>query len=153
MPGVSSAIAVPAYAGIPLTHRRVSSSFSVISGHEDPAQPGISVNYQALAQIGGTLVIMMGVRQLPAIARQLLYHGMDKETPAAIIEWGATPRQRTLVGTLETIAGIAQTHALQPPAITVIGEVARLREAGVAWQRPPADEDAQDMPARLRYNN
>ena len=133
VPGVSSAIAVPAYAGIPVTHRRISSSFTVITGHEDPTKPESSINYRALAQVGGTIVIMMGVNQLPEITRQLQKHGIDGAIPAAVIESGTTPRQRTLVGTLDTIADIARNHDIQPPAITVMGDVVRLREDGVAW--------------------
>ena len=133
VPGVSSAFAVPAYAGIPLTHRQVSSSFTVITGHEDPAKPESSINYSALAQLGGTVVIMMGVNRLGEITNQLQKHGMDNLTPAAIIEWGATPRQRTIVGKLDTVADLALAHDIQPPAITVVGEVVRLRGAGVAW--------------------
>lgn len=133
VPGVSSAFAVPAYAGIPLTHRQISSAFSVITGHEDPAKPESSINYQALARLGGTIVIMMGVRRLGDITSRLRHHGLNRQTPAAIVEWGATPRQRALVGTVETIADIARDHDIQPPAIAVIGEVVRLRQAGVAW--------------------
>ena len=133
VPGVSSVNAVPAYAGIPLTHRRVSSAFTVIAGHEDPTKPESSINYGALAQIGGTIVIMMGVKRLSDITRQLRNHGMDGEAAAAVIESGTIQRQRTLVGTLDSIAGIARAHDIQPPAITIIGEVARLRQAGVAW--------------------
>jgi len=133
VPGVSSVNAVPAYAGIPLTHRHVSSSFTVITGHEDPAKPESSINYRALAQVGGAIVILMGVNKLGGITRQLQKHGMDGEIPAAVIEWGATRRQRTLVGTLDTIAEISQAHAIQPPAITILGDVVRLRQAGVAW--------------------
>ncbi len=133
VPGISSAYAVPAYAGIPLTQRHLSSSFTVITGHEAPAKDKSSINYAALAQIGGTIVILMGVKQLPDITRQLIDHGMDAETPAAIIEWGTLPRQRTYVGDVSTIAEIAGDEGIQPPAITVIGEVVRLREGGVAW--------------------
>ncbi|MCY3914447.1 MAG: uroporphyrinogen-III C-methyltransferase [Chloroflexi bacterium] len=133
VPGVSSINAVPAYAGIPLTHRHVSSSFTVITGHEDPTKPESSINYRALAQLGGAIVIMMGVKRLSEITRQLQKHGMDGEIPAAVIEWGATQRQRTRIGTLDTIAGIARAHDIQPPAITIVGDVVRLRQAGVAW--------------------
>ena len=133
VPGISSAYAVPAYAGIPLTQRHLSSSFTVITGHEAPTKDASSINYAALAQIGGTIVILMGVKQLPQITRQLIDHGMDAETPAAIIEWGTLPRQRTYVGDVSTIAEIAGDEGIQPPAITVIGEVVRLREGGVAW--------------------
>ena len=133
VPGVSSAFAVPAYAGIPLTHRQLTSSFTVITGHEDPAKPESSVNYRALAAMGGTIVIMMGVKRLADITAQLLRHGMDGGKQAAIIESGSTPRQRAFVGTVETIADIARAHAIQPPAITVIGDVVGLRDAGAAW--------------------
>lgn len=133
VPGISSSYAVPAYAGIPLTHRHVSSSFTVITGHEDPTKPDTSINYEALATIGGTIVILMGVKNLPNITAQLTAHGLASQTPAAIIEWGTIQHQRTYVGTVETIASIAHEHHIQSPAITVIGEVVNLREAGVQW--------------------
>lgn len=134
VPGVSSAFAVPAYAGIPLTHRGVSSAFTVITGHEDPTKGDSSINFRALAQIGVTIVIMMGVKRLPAITDQLLSHGLNANTPAAVIEAGTTARQRAFVGNLSTIAGIAREKDIAPPAITVIGDVVRLREQGVAWR-------------------
>ncbi|MYD09507.1 MAG: uroporphyrinogen-III C-methyltransferase [Chloroflexi bacterium] len=133
VPGVTSAVAVPACAGIPLTHRHISSAFAVIAGHEDPSKGASSINYAALAKLGGTIVIMMGVKNLPAITRQLLEHGLDPATPAAVIEWGATPRQRVCSGSAAQIAAIARRMEVKPPAITIIGEVARLREAGLAW--------------------
>lgn len=142
VPGISSAYAVPAYAGIPLTHRRLSSCFTVITGHEalGNAKPGApecpsvnSVNYEALAKIGGTIVILMGVKQLPGISQRLMAQGLAGGTPAAIIEWGTLPRQRTVVGTLSTIAQLAREARIQPPAVTVLGEVVRLREGGAQW--------------------
>ncbi|MCY4070623.1 MAG: uroporphyrinogen-III C-methyltransferase [Chloroflexi bacterium] len=133
VPGISSAHAVPAYAGIPLTHRHLSSCFTVITGHEDPQKPESSIDYQALANIGGTIVILMGVKHLRRITRTLIAGGLDKRTPAAIIEWGTMPRQRSLIGTLSTVADIASEHQFQPPAVTVIGEVVRLRERGLQW--------------------
>ncbi len=133
VPGVSSAFAVPAYAGIPLTQRGISSAFTVIAGYEDPAKSGSSINYEAVAKLGGTIVILMGVKNLPAITQQLIGQGLDANTPAAVIEWGATAHQRTFIGTAERIAAIARLMEIMPPAITVIGEVVRLREAGVAW--------------------
>ena len=133
VPGVSSAFAVPAYAGIPLTHRGVSSAFTVITGHEDPAKGESSINYRALANIGGTIVIMMGVKRLPEITGELRQHGMDGQTRAAIIEAGTTTRQRAFIGTLSTISEIALAQDIGPPAITVIGDVVRLREQGAAW--------------------
>ena len=133
VPGISSAVAVPAYAGIPLTQRHISSAFSVIAGHEDPTKAGSSINYAALAKLGGTIVIMMGVKNLPAITEQLIEQGLDPATPAVVIEWGATPSQRVYSGSAEDIAAIARRMKIKPPAITVIGEVARLREAGLDW--------------------
>ena len=133
VPGVSSAIAVPAYAGIPLTQRQVSSAFTVIAGHEDPTKAGSSVNYAAVANLGGTIVILMGVKRLPAITQQLIAQGLDASTPAAVIEWGATAQQRTCIGAVERIAAIARQMDIMPPAIAVIGEVVNQREAGLAW--------------------
>ena len=133
VPGISSAFAVPAYAGIPLTHRHLSSCFTVITGHEHANKPESGINYAALAQIGGTIVILMGVKQLPRITQTLLEQGLDDRTPAAIIEWGTLPRQRTITGTLATIARLAGEERIQAPAITVIGEVVRLRERGLHW--------------------
>lgn len=133
VPGISSSYAAPAYAGIPLTHRHISSSFTVITGHEAPDKAESDINYAALAQLGGTLVILMGVKQLPAITRRLLINGLAADTPAATIEWGTMPHQRAFVGTLADIAEIARAHEVSPPAITVIGEVVRLRDEGVAW--------------------
>ena len=133
VPGVSSAFAVPAYAGIPLTQRQISSAFTVIAGHEDPAKAVSSINYEAVAKLGGAIVILMGVKNLAAITQRLIEHGLDAGTPAAVIEWGATAHQRTYIGTAEHIGAIARRMDIMPPAITVIGEVVRLREAGVAW--------------------
>ena len=133
VPGVSSSYAVPAYAGIPLTHRHISSAFTVITGHESPDKADSDINYRALAQLGGTLVILMGVKHLPAITGRLIDNGLDERTPAAVIEWGTLPRQRAYVGSAADIADIAAERAIRPPAITVIGEVVRLRQGGVAW--------------------
>ncbi len=133
VPGVSSAVAVPAYAGIPLTQRGISSAFTVITGHEAPGKAGGSVDYGALARLGGTIVILMGVKQLGAITRSLISQGLDADTPAAVIEWGTLPRQRSFVGDVATIAAIARDARIEPPAITVIGEVVRMREEGLAW--------------------
>ncbi len=133
VPGVSSSCAVPAYAGIPLTQRHISSAFTVITGHESPGKAESDINYEALAQLGGTIVILMGVKQLAAISRNLIGFGLDANTPAAVIEWGSTQHQRTFVGTAANIADIALTQAISPPAITVLGEVVRLREEGLAW--------------------
>ncbi len=127
VPGVTSVIAVPAYAGIPLTDRTVSSSVAIVTGHEDPAKPGSRVNWAQLATACDTLVCLMGVSTLPAIAKQLLRAGRAASTPCAVIEWGTYPRQRTLIATLGTIAAKARAASIRPPAIIVIGEVVKLR--------------------------
>lgn len=133
VPGVSSAVAVPAYAGIPLTHRELSSSFTVITGHEDPTKPETSIPYEVIARSRGTLVILMGVKQMPEIIGRLIEAGLPEDTPAAIIESGTMTGQRVVVGTARTLPELAAEADIQPPAITVLGEVVTLREAGVRW--------------------
>lgn len=128
VPGVTSAVAAPAYAGIPLTHRQFTSSVTFVTGHEDPTKEASSINWQALAQGGGTLVFFMGVKNLTYIAERLLHYGMFPEIPAALVRWGTTPRQKTVTGTLGTIADVAADAGMAPPALIVIGEVVRLRE-------------------------
>ncbi len=125
VPGVSSAIAVPAYAGVPVTHRGVTAGFTVFSAHEDPDE-AVQVDYGALAR-AGTLVALMGVAHLQKIAEQLMAAGMDGATPALCIEWGTTDKQRVVEGTLATLAQLATEANVQPPAITVIGKVVELR--------------------------
>ncbi len=126
IPGVSSAIAVPAYAGVPVTHRELTSVFAVVTGHEDPTKSAVSLDYEALARIG-TLVFLMGVGRLPQISDRLMAAGRAAETPAICIEWGTTPQQRVIEGTLATIATHAQAADLKAPAVIVVGEVAGLR--------------------------
>jgi uroporphyrinogen III methyltransferase/synthase len=127
IPGVTSAIAAPAYAGIPVTHRGLASSFAVITGHEDPAKDESAIDWPRLARGVDTLVFLMGVGRLPEITRRLIEHGRAASTPAAVVEWGTLPRQRTVVGTLETIAADVAAAGIGSPAVTVIGEVVRLR--------------------------
>ncbi|MBI2999938.1 MAG: uroporphyrinogen-III C-methyltransferase [Deltaproteobacteria bacterium] len=125
VPGVSSAVAVPAYAGIPLTHRKVSSSFAVIAGHEAcKAEP--SVDWGRLATAVDTLVVLMGLKNLPMIVANLLAHGRSPETPAALIRWGTTDSQETVTGTLGDIVDKGVT--LRAPVVLVIGEVVSLRD-------------------------
>lgn len=128
VPGISSSYAVPAYAGIPLTHREVTRSFTVISGHTAD-----DIDYEALVRIGGTIVILMGVRTLPVLVERLLAAGLSADTPAAMIEWGATQNQRVVEGTIASIPQIAESADIESPAITVIGEVVRLRSEGLRW--------------------
>ncbi len=133
VPGISSPIAVPAYAGIPVTHRHLSTTLTIFAGYEDPDSPEVSVNYEALARLGGTLVILMGVRQLRGILDNLARAGLPGDTPAATIEWGTTPDQRVVEGTIDTLADRVAENGIEPPAVTIIGEVVRLRGEGVQW--------------------
>lgn len=126
VPGVSSAVAVPAYAGIPLTHRGYTSTVAFVTGHEDPEKGKSELDWPTLAGIG-TLVFLMGVKNLPGIAENLIRSGKDPETPAALIRRGTTPDQETLTGTLGTIAEMADRRQFAPPAILVVGGVAGLR--------------------------
>ena len=126
IPGVSSAIAGPELAGIPLTHRGLSQNFSVVSGHVGPEHPASTVNWDALAKSSGTIVILMGVAHLAEICAGLVRRGLDADTPAAIVAKAATPEQQVVRGTVATLAGLAATAGLEPPALTVIGAVVGL---------------------------
>ncbi|MFC3832263.1 MULTISPECIES: uroporphyrinogen-III C-methyltransferase [Deinococcus] len=123
VPGVSSAIAAPAYAGIPVTHREVARSFAVLTGNTKEG----GAHYERLSGVD-TLVLLMGVRNLTQISADLIAAGRSPDTPAATIQWGSTPQQRTVTGTLTTIAQVVQDAGLEAPAVTVVGEVVRLRE-------------------------
>ncbi len=163
VPGITSPTAVPAYAGIPVTHRDVASQFAVVTGHRRQggtgADEGLGLDWHALARMD-TLIVLMGVGNLPVISRELLAVGRAPDTPAALIRWGTTPRQEVVTGTLMTIAEQAQEAGLRPPAVLVVGRVAALREE-LRWfdTRPlfglrvlitrPRDKAAQ-MAARLR---
>src|SRR5437899_1287016 len=125
VPGVTSAIAVPAAAGIPVTHRRLASAFAVVTGHECDGVS--SLDWEALARVP-TLVVLMGLSALPEITARLLEHGADPDTPAAVIARGTLPAQRTVVGTLATLAARVQKEGLEAPATIVVGEVVRVRE-------------------------
>lgn len=127
IPGVTSAIAVPAYAGIPLTHRGITSTVAFITGHEDPTKDKSDIDWKALAGIG-TLVFLMGVKNLGQITAALIAEGKPPGTPAALIRRGTTPRQEILAGTLDTIVGLAEANRFKPPAILVVGKVVDLRE-------------------------
>ena len=126
VPGVTSAIAVPAFAGIPLTHRGYTSTVAFVTGHEDPTKAKSDIDWTALAGIG-TLVFLMGVKNLENIARNLVGGGKAPGTPAALIRWGTTPEQQTLTGTLADIAATAKKQGFKPPSILVVGEVVSLR--------------------------
>ena len=128
VPGVTSAIAVAEYAGIPVTHRRVATSFAVITGHEDPTKGESTINWQGLATAVDTLVFLMGVENIPKITQKLIENGRSADTPAAVIRWGTHPEQQTLVTTVGTAAADVAAAGLKPPAIFIVGNVVKLRE-------------------------
>ncbi len=128
VPGVSSLSAVPGYAGIPLTHREHASSFSVITGHEDPAKGESTIDWRQVAAAPGTKVVMMGLRRIRQIAETLVAHGMALSTPVAMVRWGTTARQQSIQGTLGTIADLAEKADFGAPTVTVIGGVVGLRD-------------------------
>ncbi|MCC7104375.1 MAG: uroporphyrinogen-III C-methyltransferase [Chloroflexi bacterium] len=128
VPGVTSAIAAPACAGIPVTHRGLAASFMVATGFEDPTKPASDHDWAGLAHGADTLLFLMGVEHLEEIVSKLLEHGRPADEPAALVRRGTTPEQQTLVGTLETIAGLARERRLRPPAILVVGKVASLAD-------------------------
>ncbi|HWH29573.1 MAG TPA: uroporphyrinogen-III C-methyltransferase [Mycobacteriales bacterium] len=128
VPGVTSAVAVPAYAGIPVTARGWTQDVCVVTGHLDPDDPGSRVRWQALAAGPGTLVILMGQDRLPLLTTGLIRHGRPADTPAACIEQGTTPSQRVVVSTLEHLARDVAAAGLRAPVTTVVGDVVRLRE-------------------------
>ncbi len=160
IPGISAGVAVPAYAGIPVTHRDHASSVAMITGHEDPSRPKSRIDWAGLAHGADTLVFFMGVGNLAEISQQLIAAGRAPSTPVAVIRWGTLPNQQTVTATLADIAPAVAEAGLKPPAITVVGEVVRLRES-LRWfdNRPlwgrriivtRAREQASDLAARLR---
>lgn len=128
IPGITSAIAVPAYAGIPVTHRDFTSSLAIITGNEDPLKRTSNINWSQIATGAGTLIFLMGMSNLPAIAQKLIEHGRSPQTPVALIRWGTRPEQKTLVGNLHNIAALAVEKNFKNPAIIIVGEVVKLRE-------------------------
>lgn len=128
VPGITSAISVPAYAGIPITHRDFTATFTVITGHEEPTKEASNINWQRLAQDPGTLVFLMGVANLPQIVSQLVRNGKNVTTPIALIRWGTRPEQQVVTGTLENIVEVVHAAGFTSPAIIIIGEVVQLRD-------------------------
>jgi uroporphyrinogen III methyltransferase/synthase len=127
VPGVSAISAVPTYAGIPVTHRDHSSRLTILTGHEDPAAKDCRVNWAAEAKIPGTKIILMGTEQIGAIAATLVTHGMSAATPVALVSWGTTGRQTSVISTLGEVGAAVAAARLPPPTVTIIGEVVRLR--------------------------
>jgi len=132
VPGITSAIAVPAYAGIPLTHRDYASTVAFITGHEDEKKTVSTIRWKELARGPDTLVFLMGIRNLGEIARRLIEGGRGPETPACIIQWGTLPKQRVVTGPLRQIEGIARQAGMKPPGIIVVGHVITVRDQ-LAW--------------------
>lgn len=126
VPGITAAVAAPAYAGIPVTYRKYTSTFGLVTGHEDPTKPETDIPWDKISSGMGTLAFYMGIKNLPYIVKQLIENGRPEETPVAVIRWGTTARQETVVGTLADIVEKAKT--IRPPAITIVGEVVKLRE-------------------------
>jgi uroporphyrinogen III methyltransferase/synthase len=137
VPGISSSIAAPAYAGIPLTHRKYSSSFSVITGNEDITKPELTIEWAKLVSGFDTLVFLMGVKNIENICRQLIEHGKSPDTPAAVVRWGTRPDQKTVVGTLGDIAGQVKEERIRPPAVMVVGNVVKLRDTLQWYEKKP----------------
>lgn len=128
VPGITSAVAVPAYAGIPVTHRDITSSFTVITGHEKPAKNNSAISWESLAQSGSTLIFLMGMENLKLIADQLLANGLEPSTPAGVIQWGTRSEQRVLTGQLGDIACLAEEERFTNPAVIIVGQVVSLRD-------------------------
>jgi uroporphyrin-III C-methyltransferase len=128
VPGITSAIAVPAYAGIPVTHRDHASMVTFITGHEDPTKDESALDWETLAKFEGTIVVFMGVKMLENNVSELIKNGKDPQTPVALIERGTRPDQRVTIGVLENIASIAKERNVKAPAITVIGTVVKLHD-------------------------
>jgi uroporphyrinogen III methyltransferase/synthase len=137
VPGITSAIAGPAYAGIPVTHRAENSHVTFFTGHEDPEKTGSPIDYAALAKLGGTQVMLMGVQRLESIAREMLKQGVREDLPVALVRWATTGRQETLTGTLQNIAQRVADVGFEAPAVAVFGEVVALRESLNWYEKRP----------------
>jgi uroporphyrinogen III methyltransferase / synthase len=160
VPGVTAGIAAPAYAGIPVTHREAASSVAFITGHEDPDKSESALDWRALAAFPGTLIVYMGVRQLPGITARLIEGGRAADEPAALVHRGTLPGQRAVVATLATLGEVAVEQRIKAPAIAIFGPVAALRERLAWFERRPlagrviavtrARAQASGLAARLR---
>jgi uroporphyrinogen III methyltransferase/synthase len=159
VPGVTSAVAAAAYAGIPLTHRKLTATLAFVTGHEDPHKDESNIDWESLAKGIGTLVFFMGVKNLPDITQKLIANGKSPDTPVAVVRWGTTPSQKTVTGTLDNITERVQKAGMKAPAIIVVGEVVDLRETLKWFESRPlagkrivvtrAREQASDMVRRL----
>src|SRR6202795_2042972 len=137
VPGITSAIAGPAYAGIPVTHRAENSHVTFFTGHEDPSKTKSAIDYAALSKLGGTQVMLMGVERIEAIAREMIVNGVRSDLPVALVRWATTGRQETLTGTLENIGKRVVEAEFEAPAVAVFGEVVALRKDLNWYERRP----------------
>jgi uroporphyrinogen III methyltransferase/synthase len=137
VPGVSSSVAAPAYAGIPLTHRLYSSSFAVIPGYEDATKKESTIDWAKLSTGVGTLVFLMAVKNIDVVTQKLIENGRSPETPVAVIRWGTRPDQKTIIGTLKNIVELVKEKDIKPPAVMVVGDVVRLRESLRWYEKKP----------------
>src|SRR5438093_9872449 len=137
VPGVTSAIAGPAYAGIPLTHRAHNSHVTFFTGHEDPAKSQSAIDYDALAKLGGTQVMLMGMERLGTVIGEMLKHGVRGDLPVALVRWATTGQQETLTGTVSDIAEKAAANSFEPPAVAVFGDVVSLRDRLSWYEKRP----------------
>jgi uroporphyrinogen III methyltransferase/synthase len=137
VPGITSAIAGPAYAGIPVTHRAENSHVTFFTGHEDPSKMESAIDYGALAKLGGTQVMLMGVERIESIARQMIKQGVREDLPVALVRWATTGRQETLTGTLGDIGQRVVDLGFEAPAVAVFGEVVALRESLNWYEKRP----------------
>lgn len=135
--GVSSAVAAPAYAGIPITHRGYSSSFAVIPGYEDMRKEESAIDWSKLATGAGTLIFLMAVKNMDVLVKKLMENGRSPDTPVAVIRWGTRPDQKTITGTLKNITGIVKEKDIKPPAVMVVGEVVKLRKRLMWYEKKP----------------
>jgi uroporphyrinogen III methyltransferase / synthase len=137
VPGVTSATAAATYAGIPITHRDYTASVAFLTGHEDPTKENSGINWEKLATAVGTLVIYMGIKNLPIIVANMIKYGRDPKTPVAVVRWASTPEQRSVVGTLENISQVVKDADIKPPSLIIIGEVVSLRSTIDWYEKRP----------------
>jgi uroporphyrinogen III methyltransferase / synthase len=137
VPGVTSATAAATYAGIPITHRDYTASVAFLTGHEDPTKENSGIEWEKIATGVGTLVVYMGIKNLPIIVANLIKYGRDPHTPVAVVRWASTPEQRSVVGTLETITQVVKDAGIKPPSLIIIGEVVKLRDTIDWYEKRP----------------
>jgi uroporphyrinogen III methyltransferase/synthase len=162
VPGVTSATAAATYAGIPITHRDHTASVAFLTGHEDPTKEATNIDWAKLATGVGTLVVYMGIKNLPIIVKNLIKHGRDPKTPVAVVRWASTPEQRSVVGTLDTITEVVSGAGIKPPSLIIVGEVVSLRKTLNWYEKRPlftkrimvtrTREQASDLVAGLEEN-